>query len=67
MTNTDFELLKANKDPFEYHKIGNYLYRAGAYGLSKHNKKTLCQISHCNDFRNKEFQQVKNELNNPLK
>lgn len=62
MTNKDFEFLKSTTDTTEYHKIGNSYYRPGSFGLSKHDK-NLIMVGHCNDFRNKSFKMVKEELN----
>lgn len=62
MNISDFAILKNCTDSFEYHLIGNFYYRAGKIGLSKHNKKFNI-IGHSNYFRDKDFKTVKKELN----
>lgn len=63
MRKKNFELLK-NASALDVIPIGNYYYKVGTYGLSKHKKdKYLTEVGHCNDFRNKELKTVIMELN----
>lgn len=61
MKREDFDALVKCTDTTEFHLIGNYYYRAGTVGLSKHNKK-FEQIGHCNYFREKGYEATKKEL-----
>jgi hypothetical protein len=63
MRRKNFELLK-NASPFDMIPIGNYYYKVGTHGLSKHKMdKDLTEVGHCNDFRNKDLKTVIMELN----
>jgi hypothetical protein len=63
MTSEQFENFKKPENVGEVFFIGKYLYKIGSYGLSKHKKdRHFTKLSHCNDFRNKSFEQVRQEL-----
>lgn len=65
MSTNDFEELKNSNDPYEYHLIGRFYYRAGTFGLGKYNKK-FEKVGHSNDFRNKDFKTVIEDLKQEL-